>query len=588
MKHRRISNVGWIVLATGLCGCGQDGLGTRKRGDQDRTLTAVCRRGPLRVTVIASGRIQAEKAERIFHKVDGGSLTVTQVVEEGDHVRAGDVLVTFDSAKLEEQLVTLKTKRQQTETAREIAEKEKLIAEHEGAENRRQARFKLDAARLARKKYEHGELPQTLKRLAFEIERGEAELKRAVDSFNSISGFRFSEDASFFASDLAAGVLSDRLRRAFQQHQFTLEPDAALTLKIPGHTWQVADAKHTYRIEKVNGKIHVYDQELLKHGFVTATQIEEEALRKRSAEIKLELAKADLEVYKKYDREVTLATKQANVIAAEANLKKADGVSENRLKQKVAGLEEKKENLRQVIKRIKEVEEKIAGTTLRAPTAGIVIFGDQDRRSRYREPDVRVGASWHKNQVILTIPDMRQLVVKLQVPEADITKIEIGQSATITSDAYPNFKAAGTVRKIGSVPKRAHWWQTAKTFDVFIKLPPGDLGLKPGVTAKAEVLIEELQDVLSIPVNAVFVHEGRTFVYVRHSGGRVDPREVELGESNDTQVEILDGLEEGEQALLYEPEGVALPPAPPATGEEKGTGKGKPKPPKVSAKGPHL
>jgi multidrug efflux pump subunit AcrA (membrane-fusion protein) len=88
-------------------------------------------------------------------------------------------------------------------------------------------------------------------------------------------------------------------------------------------------------------------------------------------------------------------------------------------------------------------------------------------------------------------------------------------------------------------------------------LRTGDLGIKPGVSAKAEIEIDELKQVLLVPVNAVFTHEGRTYAYVKDGG--IAPRELKLGSNNDTHAVVLDGVREGETVLLYEPEHIALP-----------------------------
>lgn len=345
-----------------------------------------------------------------------------------------------------------------------------------------------------------------------------------------------------------------KLKEAEQEREKHLYGDLPRTerqmdLKIEEAESQLKRRKESY------GAIR--DPELIAQGFVTPLQIEEERIAMRSAEINLELARSGLQLFRKYTRPTALAAKRVAMDTARANLDKTKTVNDNRVKQKQADLSRKKEHVNRQRKNCEKTRENIAGCVLKAPKAGLVMYGEQQMGWRHDvNDDIRVGGTIYRNLVIMTLPDLDNLIVRAQIGEVDITKVREGMRALVTSDAYPDLKVTGKVSKIGNMPIR-NWYSSTQSFEVEIDLPQGGLDLRPNVSARAEILVRELKGVLHIAISAVFNRDGRNLVYVGPSG--IEAREVELGHATDTRVEIRSGLEEDEEVLLYEPEGIKLP-----------------------------
>lgn len=301
----------------------------------------------------------------------------------------------------------------------------------------------------------------------------------------------------------------------------------------------------------------ITSKDVLDQGFVSKDEIEKARIRLRSAEINLELVTSDMEVFNKYTRPVTLNAKRADVETTKANVAMIENVNANKLRQKAAELEAKQEKLRQAKTKVENAKRKLQGTRLLAPENGMVLYGEQRENAWYdNEERIRIGANVSMNQTVITLPKTDEMTVKAMISEQDITKIKAGQNATITYDAYPGRRETGKVFTIGNVPVR-NWMDGANTFEVVISLPLGDLGMKTGTSAKVEIEICDLKNVLTIPVNAVFIRDGRTYVYL--DGLTRSAREVTLGESTTTHVAVTRGVSEGDSLLLYEPEGVELP-----------------------------
>ena len=76
--------------------------------------------------------------------------------------------------------------------------------------------------------------------------------------------------------------------------------------------------------------------------------------------------------------------------------------------------------------------------------------------------------------------------------------------------------------------------------------------LRAGVTAKAEIQVETLEDVLQCPIHAIVPESGKHLAFVV-KGAEIEEREVKIGKNNAHHVQILEGLSEGEEVLLYDP-----------------------------------
>lgn len=327
-----------------------------------------------------------------------------------------------------------------------------------------------------------------------------------------------------------------------------------LELKIEEAISNLERAKESYE--------SICDPELLEQGYVIKSQIEEERLKLRTAESKLILARDEIRVFKAYTRPIELKSKQDALAKAEAEIEKLKSIHTNKLKQKAVDLSQKLETVREGERDVATAERDIAGAALTAPRSGLVIHGDQSRDRRREEKEYGVGTDIRQNESVITIPDLNLLIIKAQVPESDIARVKVGMPASISSDSYPDMSLTGTVSKIGNVPTK-RWFAHTQTFDITIELPRGTEGLKPGVSARAEILSEQVEDALSVPVSAVFTREGRSFVYAPGpEGPRALP--VDLGVMSETRVVVLSGLSEDDEVFLAAPEDAPGLPAAPA------------------------
>jgi multidrug efflux pump subunit AcrA (membrane-fusion protein) len=154
---------------------------------------------------------------------------------------------------------------------------------------------------------------------------------------------------------------------------------------------------------------------------------------------------------------------------------------------------------------------------------------------------------WYGSNVLMTIPDTSAFEVAISVGEEYRGKLQPGNKALITVEAIPGLTIEGELKKIENLARNRVQWDQAspKVFDCVINPAKSDPRMLSGMTTRVEIVAEVIPDTLTVPLEAVYNEDGTPIVYVK-TGEGTDRRVVKPGKSNDHQVEILEGLSEGE------------------------------------------
>ena len=180
-----------------------------------------------------------------------------------------------------------------------------------------------------------------------------------------------------------------------------------------------------------------------------------------------------------------------------------------------------------------------------APASGVVIL----RGVEEGETVVGGTSTFGGGTELFTIADLSTLLIDAAVNEVDIGKVARGDTVAITVDAFPGDTARGVVRL---VPPAARQQERVRVFDVEIEVRGGQGILRPGMTANVRIAGPSRDDVVRVPVEAVFLPEGQPTVY-RLVGGEPQATPVTLGLSDLVYVEIVDGLAAGDSVALEDP-----------------------------------
>lgn len=298
--------------------------------------------------------------------------------------------------------------------------------------------------------------------------------------------------------------------------------------------------------------------DLEKEGFLTSIQVEEERIHLREAQINLENAQKDLELYDKYTRPMELRQKETEVRDAERTLETARQKAEINLKEKQANVSRKEALVRSVEQRIEQTKKDLDAMQIKAPSPGLVLYGDP--RNSWQRDQVKIGNPVYQGWTIITLPDLTEMQVLIDVHEAEIDQVQVDQKAIITLDTYPGKVFTGKVTHIASVASSDDWGdQTNKQFRVELTMDPFDIEVRAGITAKVELEIDTLEGVLHVPIQAVFKEREEYFCFLPDPNGGFRRQTVTIGRNNTHYVAVEQGLSEGDRVLLYDPreEGLA-------------------------------
>jgi HlyD family secretion protein len=151
------------------------------------------------------------------------------------------------------------------------------------------------------------------------------------------------------------------------------------------------------------------------------------------------------------------------------------------------------------------------------------------------------------------IDDLSHLLVDVQIPEVDINSIKAGQQVDLTFDAILNKAYQG---RVISVANSGTVQSGLVTFKVTIEILNPDEQVRPGMTAAVNIVINQLENVLTVPNRAVRLVDGETVVYLLKNNA-VQKAPIKIGASSDTVSEVISGdLKEGDKVILNPPSSI--------------------------------
>jgi len=356
--------------------------------------------------------------------------------------------------------------------------------------------------------------------------------------------------AAFEASVKELDILRDKNQSEERKAQLALDM-ARLGLK----KYQEGDAREQRKTAEIDvkqseqllqrAKDYLKDsEELFKEGFITRIQRQDDEFVAWKAENELVKSQVKAEVLEKYTIPMDLQKKQSDVDEAEAELERTKKASKASEQKSEADMNAKKEELAIVRDKLEKAREQKIKTKIEAPADGLVVYYKEDW---WDETRIKTGAEVHERQQVIELPDTSSMKVVIRVHESQIERLKEGLPATVTLEGYSGRQYPGKVCKIGMVADSQHRWinPNTKEYVTEVLMEGATSDLKPGGTAKVEVMITQLANVVAVPVQAVFGKGGRYYVFV-DEGGDTRPIEVEVGLSSNEYVEIKQGLEAGQ------------------------------------------
>jgi len=265
---------------------------------------------------------------------------------------------------------------------------------------------------------------------------------------------------------------------------------------------------------------------MFENGYKSKLEVEQKSFAVMRAKSAVEAKATEIDVLKDHTRKMELETLKGDLNAGKARHEA------NRERAKMDG-----------IRRDIAVDE-LKHCVVKAETGGLVIHPSAAQWKN--APEIEEGATVHKEQVMLLMPDLSKMQVKLGIPEANIENLKPGLAASVT---LANKTLEGEVDTVSSVAAPPGLLTGDRVlYDATIKLPSVP-GLKPGMSALVEVMVDHYKNVLRIPVAAVVETEEGDFCWIKTAEGP-QRRSLELGDTNKIFTVVRAGLKEGDEVAL--------------------------------------
>ncbi|KPK76381.1 MAG: hypothetical protein AMJ79_06805 [Phycisphaerae bacterium SM23_30] len=478
-------------------------------------------RRDLTISVTESGEAEARYSTNIICQVEGRDITIISLVDEGtiiteEDVKNGRILVELDSSGLKEQYIQKDMSYNTAKASFEEAVRNIEIQIEQNISDITAAQLREQFALMDLKKYLGTALAEEI--LA-QNDGNEAIIIPEVDV------------------TVLENVSEENKGEALQNLR-----DLQNSIENARESLQRSDSK-------LAGTRKLYE-----NNYVTKMELDADEAAYNQAVRNLQSRQTAFELFLEYDFNKQAKQLYSNYQEAIRQTKRARAMAEARLAQAEARNNSAEVRLKREEENLVRTKKSLDACIMRAPAAGMVVYGrESGGRGGMTSNFVQLGGTVRNRQKLITIPSTFEMAVKVKVHEAWIDMIEPNQVALITFDAYPDITFTGTVYKVALLPSALDRWMSSSDLKVYVTMVSIDgphSQVRDGMSAKVEIIIDRLKDVVCLPVQAVANVGNKKVCYVIKEGGALEEREVQVGPFNNNYIEIKSGLEVGEKVSM--------------------------------------
>ena len=558
---------GVVTVAAIALFLGMTGPGEGDKAEKDMPI-ADAQQGDLVIDVLEGGNIQALNFLEFRNEVTSpNGVKILELIDEGYYVTEEDVakekvLVRLDQSELEEAIVGHDVEFQQTEATYAEAKQNIEIQESEALSDIKLERQTLRFALLDFQKFVGAQAAQaTLKKLGLPYDndslvayeaKATALIVTAFDTKKLVVEASGDEDVTSFALAADDSLASNVNFGAFLKDELLGDGEAEQTIRRMRDEALVASSELAVVEESVEGAKRLRERE-----FITKQTLENEMVDLDKARLALQRSETELELFRDYEfpkeAEKMLSLYEESLLS----LIRSKREKMAQMSQIYAKFRSAKRRYELELKKRENLEEQLASCVIKAKLPGLVAYGGADDNyytSRYYD-GISSGATLKNGQPIITIPDMSKLGVEVNIHESHIKKIELGQKVYITAESVPDKTLTGRISKVAVLPdsNASRYNPSLKVYPATVEIEGTHDFLKPGMSAKVEIIVNELEDVTYVPVQAVFVENSERFVFLKTLGG-YKRQVVEVGAYNNDFIELKKGIAAGDSVFLKMPD----------------------------------
>ncbi|MDR0688553.1 MAG: efflux RND transporter periplasmic adaptor subunit [Prevotellaceae bacterium] len=350
-----------------------------------------------------------------------------------------------------------------------------------------------------------------------------------------------------------------------------VEAIRSVSIASPSISWRYGSLKITQIVKdgqdvKAGDTLIVFDRSEVQKAIVEAEgrlEISKAELERLIAqhESDMEELKADYEVTRiaqeiskirfesaEYESDIKKKEIQLNLEKADISLARAKEQIGNRLKIQAEEVKQKQLSIEQDQLRLNEAHQTLQKLFVVTPAPGIAIIN----RNWSSGNKFQLGDQCWSGSPIIQLPDLSALKATVKINEVDIAKISKGLRVEVKPDAFSDSVFTGSVVSVANLAVNKDNSSKIKVFPVEILINETNKNLLPGLTVSCKIIIDKIEDVLYIPLEAIHAEGDKSYVYKKAVGG-FDKVEVETGAANSDFVIISKGLSRGDKVALVDP-----------------------------------
>ena len=537
---------------------------SRGAAETEKVPTFVVQRGPLEINVLQGGEIRALQNTEVKSEIEIPTK-ILSLIPEGyliteEDVKDGKVLIELDNTDLKTKIQTHEIDFQTTVSNYIDADENREIQKSENQSLVRDTKQTAIFALMDFEKYLGREVTAAI--------LAAAGLPKDVDAFEKFADVLETQANTPLAADVLkpkaatnnkpAAVKKPVTHTESELIDFTpfLEQKSNSDGEAQQKLRQLEDELLLHRSELAVAKQKVESSgRLAKKEFITSAQLENDQVSFEKVELSVKTAETALALFKKYEFSKQCSTLVAAYREALNKLQRTIRANRSRMAQAETKFSTAKRRYEMEVTQREDFERQLKACVIKATQPGLVAYGDLNAGSSYNSNyPIEEGATVRLRQTMLTIPDMSQMGVKVNVHESQIKKVRIGQPVKVRVDAEPGKELDGRVAELAILPDStsSRYTPNLKVYPCIVHINGYHPWMKPGMNAKVEIIVDQLADVIYVPVQSVEVEQDQHFCYISNSG-TLERREINTGLFNDEFIEVRDGLKGGEAVALSLP-----------------------------------
>lgn len=295
---------------------------------------------------------------------------------------------------------------------------------------------------------------------------------------------------------------------------------------------------------------------LAARNYITKTQLENDQVTHEKVALSVKSAETNLNLFRAYEFNKQCSTLISAYREDINKLQRTIRENRSRMAQVETRFQTAKRRHEMEIAQRDDLERQLKACVIKATQPGLVAYGDLNASSSYNYSNtIEEGVSVRFRQTMLTIPDMSQMGVKVNIHESQVKKVHIGQPVLVRVDAEPGKVLEGKVAELAILPdsSSSRYTPNLKVYPATVHIDGYHPWLKPGMNAKVEIIVNQLADVIYIPVQSIEVdQDDKHYCYVS-SGSSLERRSVTTGHFNEEFIEVREGLKPGELVAISLP-----------------------------------